>query len=92
MTERQRVIVRLTQQQLRCEKLGECTWPGEKLTVEEIRRRLRWSICSELRVSEGWLRRGRKSGKMPVDSRPAGAYRCPRQGVAVAHARHRATS
>lgn len=38
---RQEVVVRLTMhQQLRCEKLGECLWPGEKLSVEEISWRL----------------------------------------------------
>ena len=36
MWERQQVVVKLTQHQaLRCEKLGERIWPGEKLTVEE---------------------------------------------------------
>ena len=92
MTERQRVIVRLTQhQQLRCESWASA-YAWREADCRGNQRRLRWSICSGLRVSEGWLRRGRKSGKIPVDSRPAGAYRCPRQGVAGAHPRHRATS
>ena len=39
---RQQVVVSLTQHQaLRCEKLGECLRPGEKLSVEEISRRRR---------------------------------------------------
>ena len=38
---RQQVMVHLTAAQaLRCEKLGECLWPTEKLSVEEISRRL----------------------------------------------------
>ena len=37
----ERIMVRLTAAQaLRCEKLGECLWPTEKLTVEEVSRRL----------------------------------------------------
>lgn len=38
---RQRVVVRLTTAQaLRCEKLATYLWPQEKLSVEEISRRL----------------------------------------------------
>ena len=38
---RKRVVVRLTvAQALGCEKLGECLWPGEELSAEEISRRL----------------------------------------------------
>ena len=38
---RQQVVVDLTvAQALRWEKLGECLWPVEKLSVEEISRRL----------------------------------------------------
>jgi hypothetical protein len=38
---RHRLMVRLTvAQALRCEKLGTYLWPQEKLTVEEISRRL----------------------------------------------------
>jgi hypothetical protein len=38
---RQQVVVRLTAAQaLRCEELGECLWPAEKLSVEGISRRL----------------------------------------------------
>jgi hypothetical protein len=41
MQGRQQVVVRLTEHEaLRCEKLGECLWPTEKLSVEEISRRL----------------------------------------------------
>jgi hypothetical protein len=37
----QPVVVRLTvEQALRCEKLGSYLWPQEKLSVEEISRRL----------------------------------------------------
>ena len=35
------VVVQLTEHQaFRCEKLGECLWLREKLSVEEISRRL----------------------------------------------------
>jgi hypothetical protein len=38
---RQQVVVRLTMHQaLRMERMGECLWPTEKLTVAEISRRL----------------------------------------------------
>ena len=41
MWERQQVVVNLTHQEvLRCEKLGEHLWLMEKLSVEEISRRL----------------------------------------------------
>lgn len=41
MMARRQVVVDLTvAQALRCEKLGECLWPAEKLSVEEISRRL----------------------------------------------------
>ena len=41
MQGRQQVVVDLTAAPaLRCEKLRECRWPTEKLSVEEISRRL----------------------------------------------------
>ena len=46
---RQQVVVRLTvAQSLRYEKLGECLWPGEKLSVDQIsRRRLEHLLWAE---------------------------------------------
>jgi hypothetical protein len=41
MFQRQQVVIRLTMAQcLRCEQLGTCLWPAEKLDVAEISRRL----------------------------------------------------
>ena len=55
--ERQQVVVKLTQHQvLRCEKLGECLWPGEKLSVEEIGRRLLLEYLLGVESERGWLR------------------------------------
>jgi hypothetical protein len=52
---RQRVTVRLTvAQALRCEKLATYLWPQEKLTVEEISRRLLWSTCRGRNPSATW--------------------------------------
>ena len=40
MMRRQVVVDLTTNQALRCEKLGECLWPTEMLSVEEISQRL----------------------------------------------------
>ncbi len=58
---RQRVMVRLTvAQALRCEKLATYLWPQEKLSVEEISRRvllrhLLWAESERNLVERVWV-------------------------------------